>query len=285
MHSWKIILYPSIVAMLIHTKELEHMKKLLLAILASFSFSAFTQSYIIMDNGITVTIDKAGFAYDVGNYAFPQKITMKGGQFFVEENTILATVDERGTLFRKYEQMPEKIIGRGMNYFISDLGDVFTINSQGGVHIVSDEKFKTANFFGGNYFTVVTDADKKEMDLYTVNSAGTLIKVELTNFKMKDVAAYGGTYFMSNRGVVYTVSQEGAVIPWPSVRVGVLQKRGGNYFIDTTGSIFTIGMDGTLQLPGIPMNLKLATITKLGSNYFLDISGRLFVIDHEGNVF
>ncbi len=261
------------------------MKKFMLAILATVSLSAVAQSYIIMDNGITVTIDKAGFAYDVGNYAFPQKITMKGGQFFVEENTVLATVDERGTLYRKYEQMPEKILGRGMNYFISDKGELYTIDSQGGVTMTTDEKLKTANFFGGNYFTVVTDADKKEMDLYTVTATGAVNKAELSNFKMKDVAAYGGTYFMSNRGVVYTISQDGSVIPWPSMRVGVLQKRGGNYFIDSSGSVFTVGMDGTLHLPGIPMNLKLASITKLGSNYFLDLSGRLFVIDHEGNIF
>lgn len=261
------------------------MKKFLLAALVTFTTTAFAQSFIIMDNGITVTLDKAGFAYDVGNFAFPQKITLKGGQYFVEENSILATVDEKGTLFRKYEQMPEKILGRGMNYFLSDKGELYTIDGQGLVTITVDEKFKTANFFGGNYFTVLTDAETKEMDLYTVSSSGVLAKAEMTTFKMRDVAAYGGTYFMSNRGVVYTISNDGAVIPWPSLRVGVLQKRGGNFFIDSSGSIFTVAQDGTLVLPGIPMNLKLTNITKLGSTYFLDISGRLFVIDHEGNIF
>lgn len=261
------------------------MKKFAFAMLMSFSVSAWAQSYIIMDNGITVTIDKAGFAYDVGDFAFPQKITMKGGQFFVEDNSILATVDEKGNLFRKYEQMPEKILGRGLNYFISDQGELFSIDTQGVLHISADEKFKAANFFGGNYFTVVTDVETKEMDLYTVNSLGVSTKADLATFKMKDVAAYGGTYFMSNRGVVYTISQNGVVTPWPMVRVGVLQKRGGNYFIDSTGSIFTVAQDGTLLLPGIPMNLKLSSMTKLGATYFLDLSGRLFVIDHEGNIF
>ncbi len=261
------------------------MKKFLIAILASFPLIALSQSYVIMDNGTTITLDKDGFVYDVGNYAFPQKITLKSGQYFVEENSIIATVDEKGALFRKYEQIPEKIIGRGMNYFLSEKGELYTINSQGIVALTTDEKLKTANFFGGNYFTVLTGSDTKDMDLYTVHADGTYAKVALVDFKMKDVAAYGGNYFMSNRGVVYTISETGAVIPWPGMRVGVLQKRGGNYFIDSSNTIFTVGSDGTLVLPGLPTNLKIPSITKFGSSYFLDIAGRLFAIDHEGHIF
>ena len=77
------------------------MKSFLLATLATLSLNAFSQSYIIMDNGITVTTDTSGFAYDFGHYAFPQKVTLKGGQYFVEEGGILATIDENGLLFRK----------------------------------------------------------------------------------------------------------------------------------------------------------------------------------------
>ena len=261
------------------------MKKFMLGCLAFVSVSAFAQSYIIMDNGITITMDKGGFTYDVGNYAFPQKITLKGGQYFVEENSILATVDDKGTLYRKYEQIPEKILGRGTNYFMSDKGDMFTIDNQGLVALSQDDAYKKAAFFGGNYFSTLTNPDTKDMDLYVVTSKGIVTKVALENFKMKDVAAYGGTYFLSNRGVVYTISEDGGVIPWPSMRVGVLQKRGGNYFIDSSGSIFTVAANGTLVLPGLPMNLKISSITKLGSNYFIDLTGRLYIVDQDGNIF
>ena len=261
------------------------MKFFFAALLATLSLSTFAQSYLIMDNGITITIDQGGFAYDFGNYAFPQKITLKGGQYYVEDNNIIATIDQNGALFRKYELMPTKIIGGGTNYFLSDTGELYTIDAQGSVNLVVDEKFKTANAFGGNFFTVMVDPEKKIMDLYTVNSAGKAVKAELGAFRMKDVVSIGGTYFMSNRGVVYTVSNEGIVTPWPSMRVGVLQKKGANFFTDSSGMIYTVTQSGTLIIPALPVNFKLNAVTKLGSNYMLDLSGRLFTVDKDGNIF
>lgn len=261
------------------------MKKFFAALLATLSLSAFAQSYLIMDNGIAITIDKSGFAYDFGNYAFPQKITLKGGQFYVEDNSIIATIDDKGMLFRKYEVMPAKILGSGSNYFLSDAGELYTIDVAGNVHLTVDEKFKSANAFGGTYFTVMLDAPSKLMELYTIGMDGKAMKADLGNFKMKDVISLGGTYFMSNRGVIHTVSSDGAVVAWPSIRVGVLQKRGANYFTDSSGMIFTVAENGTLVVPSLPINFKLNSITKLGSNYFLDLSGRLYTVDKDGNIF
>lgn len=262
------------------------MKKLLIAALATLSINAFAQSYLIMDNGITITTDKSGFAYDFGIYAFPQKVTMKGGQYFVEENSVLATIDENGNLFRKYEVIPEKVIGKGLNYFLSDAGELYTIDSKGIVTLTVDENLKRAVNFGGNYFTVAHDQGSKMIDLYVVTKDGNYRKVELgESLKMKDVVAYGGSYFMTNRGLVYTVSTEGAVIPHPTTRVGIMQKRGGNYFTDSSGLFFTVAEDGTLIAPGLPISLKINSMSKLGSNYFLDLSGRLYTVDKDGNVF
>lgn len=261
------------------------MKKYFLAFLATMSLSAFAQSFIIMDNGITITMDRSGFVYDFGNYAFPQKISLKGGNFFVEENGVLATVDEKGALFRKYEVIPEAILGKGLNYFLSEAGELYTINRQGIVTITVNEEFKKATNFGGNFFAVTTDPEKKLMDLYTVNLDGKVIKTEISNFKAKDIVIFGGSYFMTNRGLVYTVTAEGAAVPSYESRVGVIQKRGGNYFIDSSGMFYTINDAGSLIMPALPMNLKLSSITKFGSNYFIDLSGRLFVVDKDGNVF
>src|SRR5690606_15647509 len=99
------------------------------------------------------------------------------------------------------------------------------------------------------------------------------------------IVAFGGSYFMNNRGVVTTVSNEGVLTPRPEVRVGLLVKKGGNYFTDSSNLLFTVSEDGQLLNPGLPLNLKVTNITKLGSNYFLDISGRLFVVDRQGQVF
>lgn len=262
------------------------MKKILLSILATLSFNVFAQSYVIMDNGLVITTDRAGFVYDIGEYSFPQKVTMKGGQYFVEENSILATIDENGSLFRKYEVIPEKILGQGMNYYLSSTGEITTIDQKGVAHHSTNEAFTRAMNFGGNYFTAVADAETGVMDLYTVALDGSVIKADLgETLKIKDVVAFGGSYFMTNRGVVYTITADGRVLSMAHMRVGVLQRRGGNFFTDSAGMIYTVAEDGSLVLPALPISLKINTITKLGSNYFLDLSGRLYVVDKMGNIY
>lgn len=261
------------------------MKNFFIAAFAALSLSASAQSYIIMENGIVVTTDKAGYAYDFGHYAYPQKITLKGGQYFVEENSILATIDENGLLYRKYEYIPENIIGKGVNYFLSGEGELYTINAQGEVSIFEDESLKTAAHFGGNYFAVVTDSEKKLANLYTVNKNGYHAQAKMDDFKITDIVAFGGNYFMNNRGVVHTIDTNGVISPKTEMRIGIMMKKGGNYFTDSNGFLYTVAEDGTIHLPAVPATLNLQTITKMGSNYFLDLSGNLFVVDKDGNIF
>lgn len=261
------------------------MKTLLLAALATLSFNAFSQSYVIMDNGIVVTTDNAGFTYDFGHYAFPAKVTLKGGQYFVEEGNILATIDENGLLFRKYELIPEKIKGKGINYFISEEGFIYVIDKRGYAKVTESEIYTKALNFGGNYFTVALDAEKTQLELYVVTAEGEVVKPEVPNLKVKDIVAFGGTYFMTNRGIVFTVSADGKITSKDQMRVGVLQKRGGNYFIDSAGFFFTVSDNGDLIMPALPVSLRINTIQRLGTNYFIDQSGKLYVVDKSGNVF
>jgi hypothetical protein len=261
------------------------MKKLLLATLALFSLNSFSQSYIIMDNGITVTTDSSGFAYDFGHYAFPQKVTLKGGQYFVEEGNILATIDENGLLFRKYELIPEKIIGKGINYFLSEEGFLYGIDKKGYVQFSENVLFKRALNFGGNYFTVAADDQGTTVDLYVVTAEGKPVKAQVPSLRVKDIISYGGTYFMNNRGVVFTVTSTGEVVIRDDVRVGLLAKKGGNYFVDSSGFFFTVSERGELRMPALPVSLKVSSIHKLGSTYFVDLSGRLYTVDRDGNVF
>lgn len=261
------------------------MKTLLLAALATLSFNAFSQSYVIMDNGIVVTTDNAGFTYDFGHYAFPAKVTLKGGQYFVEEGNILATIDENGLLFRKYELIPEKIKGKGINYFISEEGFIYVIDKRGYAKVTESEIYTKSVNFGGNYFTVALDAEKTQLELYVVTAEGEVVKPEVPNLKVKDIVAFGGTYFMTNRGIVFTVSADGKITSKDQMRVGVLQKRGGNYFIDSAGFFFTVSDNGDLIMPALPVSLRINTIQRLGTNYFIDQSGKLYVVDKSGNVF
>ena len=261
------------------------MKSLLLATLATLSLNAFSQSYLIMDNGITITTDNSGYAYDFGHYAFPQKVILKGGQYFVEEGGILATIDENGLLFRKYELIPEKIKGKGINYFLSEEGFMYTIDRKGYVKVTENAAYQNAQNFGGTYFTATPAENTGLIDLYTVNTEGIVQKIDIPTFKAKEIIAHGGNYFMNNRGVVHTVSSDGSVIPRDDMRVGILTKKGGNYFVDSSGYFFTVSESGELHMPALPVNLRVNTILKTGSNYFLDQAGRLYVVDKQGQVF
>lgn len=259
------------------------MKNLFFLILTSLSLNAFSQSYIILENGVTLTSDKLGFVYDFGNYAIPQKITLKGGNYFVEEGGILATIDQDGNLYRKYEAIPAQLKGKGMNYFLGANGDLFIIDRTGIVNLKNDPKFTKAVNFGGNYFTVMADEANKILDLYTVTADGNFVKSDLS-FKASEIVSFGGNYFMSNRGIIHTVSSDGVITPNPGARVGVLVKKGGNYFVDSAGMIFTVSQNGTLNFPAIPTSLFVNAITKMGTTYFIDRESRLYTVDEAGQI-
>ena len=256
------------------------MKNFLLMALAAFSVSAFSQSYFVLENGITFSVDSSGYVYDFGHYTPVQRVTVKGGQFIVEDTNVLATVDERGMIFRKYEVLPKQVVGKGMNYFIGDNGAFYGIDSMGYVNLVEDnEKIKTATKFGGVYFS--NDAD----EMFIVTNEGKFVQAKMEGLKTTDIITHGGNYFMTNRGVLYTVSSEGKLIDRREDRVGIIVKKGGNYFVDTMGILYTVAQDGSLKLPALPVSLRIQAISKLGSNYFMDGSGKLFTVDKEGNVF
>ncbi len=260
------------------------MKFLAVSFLVTLSFAARAQSYVIMENGIVVTTDTTGLTYDFGHFAYPQKITLKGGQYFVEDGTVLATIDETGLLFRKYELIPEKILGKGLNYFLSSEGVAYAIDRKGSVKISEFEVFRSAVNFGGTFFTVPRSPGLPALDLYVVTSDGVIQKTEL-EFQEREIVEFGGTYFMTNRGVLHTVGADGSVHLETASRIGVLQRRGGNYFVDSAGLLYTVTDTGKVMLPALPVSLRLSTVHRFGSNYFIDQAGRLFVVDRWGSIF
>jgi len=259
--------------------------KQIFAALALLSINAFASSYIILENGVTLTTDKSGYLYDFGHFAYPSKVTLKGGQYFVEDNSVLATIDEHGLLFRKYEAIPDKIIGKGINYFLSSEGELYTIDREGKVSVTVDEALKMAINFGGTYFAIESQSESKNVELYVVTPDGKHVKAELEGLKSNDVVTWGGSYFMTRRGMLYVLGVDGKAYPQLEVRVGVIGKKGGNYFTDSSGMLFTVAESGEVKMPALPVTLRVENITKLGSNYFLDLQGHLYVVDTDGNVF
>ena len=227
-----------------------------------------------------MTVDVNGYIYDFGHYTPVNRVTIKGGQYLVEDANVLVTVDDRGMLYRKYEMLPKKIIGKGMNYFIGDSGQIFTIDNMGfSILNENQEMPKKPSKFGGIFF--ITEAD----EFFSITSLGELKILKVDGLKGNDILAYGGNYFMTNRGVLFTISMDGKIFDRHQDRVGIIVKKGGNYFVDSSGALYTIAHDGSLKLPPLPINLKTAAISKIGANYFIDGSGKLFSVDKEGNVF
>ncbi len=260
------------------------MKKLLLAGLTFLSMNAFSQSYLVLNNGVVLTTDKAGYVYDFGHFRLPYKVTLSGGQFFVEDK-MLATIDSNGFLYQKTLKV-EKIKGKGLNYFINDDNHLVTVDSKGFFYDYDkeDKVFKKAIKFGGNFFLVQPDDKKPVVELYTVSSTGNYFKMSIPGLTPANISTIGGNFFQAN-GVTYTVSKDGFVFPKKEIAVKKILKSGGNYFIDSDKLIYTVTDEGFLVLPALPEKFKVADVQKLGANYMVDSEGRIFTVDMNGVLF
>lgn len=258
------------------------MKKLITLGLMLSSFNAFSQSYLVLNNGVTLTTDKAGYIYDFGHFRIPYKVTVNGGQFLVEDKK-LSTVDTSGFLFEKDIKI-DKIKGKGLNFLIKSDNKLVTIDEKGFYYEYDkdDKIFRTAVAYGGNFFLVKPNSRRPDLDLYTVNSNGNYFKINVPGLNPADIKTVGGTFFQTKNGVVYTVSKDGFVFAKPEIKVGNIIKSGGNYLIDSTNKLYTISEDGLLILPILPANIKVATVQRLGSNYMIDTEGRIFSVDAKG---
>ncbi|WP_408099021.1 hypothetical protein ACJVC5_08895 [Peredibacter sp. HCB2-198] len=259
------------------------MKNFLLAGAMLLSFNAFSQSYLVLNNGVTLTTDKSGFIYDFGNFILPYKVLANGGNFLIAEER-LSTVDEHGFFYTKSEKI-KKYKAKGQNYFINDDNDLVTIDSKGFFYVLEDKAFKKAKSFGGNYFTVKPEDKKPGVDLYTVSSTGNYFKLNVEGLNPADIVVFGGTYFQTRTGMTYTVTKDGFVYAKPEVKVKAIKRTGGNFFIDANNFLYTVSEEGFLVLPVLPANIKVSQIAKLGSNYMIDNQGRIFVVDKTGALY
>lgn len=261
------------------------MKKILAAGLMLASLNAFSQSYLVLQNGITLTTDKSGFVYDFAHFRLPYKVTIQGQNFLVEDKK-LSTVDVNGFLYEKNNLKVEKIRGKGGNFFINDDNHLFTIDANGFFYKFDKEEkvFRKTIAYGSNYFLVKPDDKRPPVDLYTVNDKGNYFKINVPGLNPADIVATSGTFFQTRAGVTYTVSKDGFVFSKEDMRIGAIQKAGGNYFLDANNLLYTVTEDGLVVLPVLPANIRIAEIKNYGANYMIDSEGRIFVVDRAGNI-
>jgi hypothetical protein len=257
------------------------MKKLLFAGLVALSMNAFSQSYMVLQNGVVLTMDKSGFVYDLVISAMPYNVDVNGGQFMVESEK-LVTIDDKGYLYNKDEKVGDKSYGKGLNYLFDEHKDLVTIASDGLYYKYKFEDgkglYKKDNRYGGNFFIVTRDARRGLADLYTVNSKGNYFRMALPGLNPARINILGGNYFTYG-GSVYTVNKDGIIIPKGMIKMYGIKAKGGNFFIDVMNQVWTITDEGVLSTPVTPANLNVAKINKLGSSYMLDTDGNLFTVD------
>ena len=261
------------------------MKKILALGSLFLALNGHAQSYLILNNGVTLTTDKTAFVYDFGHFILPYTVTLTGGQFLAQDGKLIS-IDDKGFLYRKEEKAPSKVKGKGASYVLADNGTLYTFDAAGFLYkFDKDSALKKANSFGGNFFTVKPDDKKPAVDLYTVNNLGNYFKMNVAGLNAAEISISGGNYFQTAKGVVFTITKEGFVYSKADMKVAPIKKIGGNFFIDANNALYTVSEDGFLYLPTLPANLKVATVTKLGQNYFIDQEGKLFVVDNTGAVF
>jgi len=260
------------------------MKQLLTAGVLLFSISAFSQSYLILNNGVTLTTDTAGYVYDFGHFYIPYKLKHNGGQFFVEDKK-LVTINSKGLLFEKDLEV-EEIKGKGLNYLINGDDELVTIDKDGFYYRYDEDSdiFKKTIQFGGNYFLVKPEKKKPLVEIYTINEKGNYFKMNVEGLNPSEITQFGGSYFQTKMGNTYTVSKLGFIFLKSDIKVSQISKSGGNFFIDSTGVLFTISEEGLLLIPNLPKNLNISSVQKVGANYMIDTNGKIFVVDKNGLV-
>lgn len=247
------------------------MKFLLAACLSLISITAFAQSYLILNNGVTLTTDKGGYIYDFQHFNLPYNVSIYGGNFFVE-NKKLKTIDAAGMLYVKDVEV-SKIKGHGLNYLLDNKNNLITIDVNGFYY---DFKFEEKPvLFGGKFITT-------KNKLFTVNDLGNFLETQVEGLKPSDISFAGGNFFQTKSGDIYTVSKDGFVYLKTGFNVKKITKSAGNFFIDETGRLFTITEEGFLVLPVLPYGLEVASIQKIGTNFMIDQSNKLFVVDSLG---
>lgn len=258
------------------------MKILLSLFVIFYSLGSFGQSFLVLNNGVVLTNDKSGFIYDFGHFVLPYQVNFSGGQFMSVEGK-LVIVDRNGYLYRTDEKVSSKINGKGDNYFVDNKGTLYTFDSKGFFYKFSKESdIKDVSLYGGRFFIV---KNKKNSFLYTLNSSGNFFKLNIEGLDPSSINIAGGNFFQTQKGEVFTISDEGFVFSKKEMEIGKIKKIGGRFFLTEDDAIYTVSKEGFLLLPFLPENLKVSDIKKLGRDFFITSEGKLYSVSEEGNIY
>ena len=263
------------------------MKRLssLLFVLA-LSATAHAQSYLIKSNGVVLTVDQQGNLYDRSQFILPYMIRYKGGQFYVHDNRQITTVDDGGYYYRidPSIEAPKEVRFSGLNYFIEKDGTAWTIDRQGTLlKSDGDKAYKKPLVTGGTYFVVEGKKRNDPARLFVVTDRGNIVEMTVPGLDPATIKDGGNSWFVTNAGMVYTVSREGFIYNKSDIirTRNNIQTKGGNFFV-VGGYIYTVAEDGLLMNQGIMS--YFGVVAKVGHNYFLTRDAKFFAIDNTGKV-
>jgi hypothetical protein len=263
------------------------MKKLILSSLVLMSTQAFSQSFLVLNNGVTLTTDKAGLVYDFSLFHTPSTINVSSAQFFIDKEK-LYTMNASGNLFEKdLEIKSSKIVAKAGNFMIVDAGlsnNIITIDEAGFYYEFKEKRFNKPQIIGGNFMTFLNEKEKK-VEIMTVGALGQYKSVVVQGLNPAEIISAGGRYFTTSTRKIFSVAKDGVISEQTQfATVAQIVKKGGNFFIDSTNTIFTITDEGFIKLPLLPMGLDISKTAKVGFNYLITSEGKLYTINALGEI-
>ncbi len=261
------------------------MKKLIASSLLLISANVFSQSLMVLSNGVTLSTDKDVAVYDFGLFHLPYTITTVGAQYFVDKD-VLYTVNSTGNVYSKDKEIKaDRVIARGGN-FIFMKNNLLTIDEAGFYYEYKETRFAKPQLIGGNFMTYLNEKTKK-VELMSVTNTGlySVAGIKLEGLEASDIKEVGGMFFTTTKKKIYSVDKTGVVTDQTAFAVvSKIVKKGGNFLIDDTKTMFTFSDLGFIKVPVLPVGMDLSKIDKIGSNYLIDTDGRLFGVDSTGEI-
>lgn len=262
--------------------------KLITSVLFGLALSAAAQaqSYVVQGNGVVLTVDQKGYLYDFNQFVLPYMIRYKGGQFYVNQDRQLTTIDENGYYYRHDQdefEAPKEVRFSGYNYFVEKDGTAWTFDRQGSVFKAeSDKALKKPVITGGTFFAVEAKRDQPAR-FFVVNDRGNLVESKVDGLNPATIKDGGNNWFITNDGSLFTLSREGFVYNKRDL-VGVVTKvdaKGGNFLV-VNGKLLAVAEDGVVSDRGAVT--AFGVIVKSGHNYFITQDAKFFAVDMNGEV-
>lgn len=247
---------------------------------------AQAQSYVVKGNGVVLNIDQRGDVYDRGQFILPFQMRYSGGQFYVNKDRQLVTVDESGFYYRHdvhSMEAPKEVQYAGFNFFVEKNGAPWMIDRQGAVYKGEKNKALKKPIKKGGNFVIVEGERRQPPRLFVVTDRGNLIESLVEGLDLATIKDVGGNWMVTADGVLYTISRDGFVFSKRDLirRILAPEALGGNFLV-SGGRLIVVADDGVVSERGLIDSY--GKIAKTGYNYFVTQDGKLLTISATGDV-